>query len=77
VFVGDNVIFETVSFDQLVWALLRWLVAHVLSGRDPRLRLLAGLVLDRSGDQVHRRRAGSGGTCHGPTAHARPLRATG
>jgi hypothetical protein len=27
VFVGGNFIFETVSFDQLVWALLLWLVA--------------------------------------------------
>jgi hypothetical protein len=45
VFVGGNFIFETVSFDQLVWALLLWLVARVLAGGDRRLWLLAGLVL--------------------------------
>src|SRR5437879_6425429 len=44
-FLGGNFIFETVSFDQLVWALLLWLVARVLAGRDPRLWLLAGVVL--------------------------------
>jgi len=45
VFLGGNFIFSTVDFDQLVWALLLWLVARVLAGRDPRLWLLAGLVL--------------------------------
>ncbi|HSR25655.1 MAG TPA: glycosyltransferase family 39 protein [Candidatus Eisenbacteria bacterium] len=44
VFVAGNFIFQTVSFDQLLWALLLWLVAGVLAGRDPRLWLLAGLV---------------------------------
>ena len=44
VFLGGNFIFETVSFDQLVWALLLWLVARVLAGGDPRLWLLAGLL---------------------------------
>jgi 4-amino-4-deoxy-L-arabinose transferase-like glycosyltransferase len=44
-FLGGNFIFTTVSFDQLAWALLIWLVARVLAGRDPRLWLLAGLVL--------------------------------
>jgi 4-amino-4-deoxy-L-arabinose transferase-like glycosyltransferase len=44
-FLAGNFIFETVSFDQLVWALLVWLVARVLAGRDPRHWLLAGLVL--------------------------------
>jgi 4-amino-4-deoxy-L-arabinose transferase-like glycosyltransferase len=45
IFLGGNFLFSTVSFDQLVWALLLWLVAGVLAGRDPRLWLLAGLVL--------------------------------
>ncbi|HKF74796.1 MAG TPA: glycosyltransferase family 39 protein [Candidatus Dormibacteraeota bacterium] len=44
-FLGGNFIFETVSFDQVVWALLLWLVARVLAGGDRRLWLLAGLVL--------------------------------
>ena len=44
-FLAGNFIFTTVSFDQLVWALLLWLVTRVLAGRDPRLWLLAGLVL--------------------------------
>ena len=44
-FFAGNLIFETVSFDQLVWALLLWLVARLLAGGDPRLWLLAGLVL--------------------------------
>jgi Dolichyl-phosphate-mannose-protein mannosyltransferase len=45
VFLGGNFIFSTVTFDQLAWALLLWLVARVLAGGDPRLWLLAGLVL--------------------------------
>src|SRR5215472_14266138 len=44
-FLGGNFIFETVSFDQLAWALLLWLVARVLAGGDRRLWLLAGAVL--------------------------------
>jgi 4-amino-4-deoxy-L-arabinose transferase-like glycosyltransferase len=44
-FLGGNFLFETVSFDQLVWALLLWLVARVLAGHDRRLWLLAGVVL--------------------------------
>lgn len=44
-FVASNFNFQTVTFDQLVWALLLWLVARVLAGGDPRLWLLAGLVL--------------------------------
>src|SRR5215472_13529106 len=44
-FLGGNFIFETVSFDQLAWALLLWLVARVLAGHDERLWLLAGVVL--------------------------------
>jgi Dolichyl-phosphate-mannose-protein mannosyltransferase len=44
-YIGANFLFETVSFDQLTWALLLWLVARALAGRDPRHWLLAGLVL--------------------------------
>jgi hypothetical protein len=44
-FVASNFNFQTVTFDQLVWALLLWLVARVLAGGDRRLWLLAGLVL--------------------------------
>jgi 4-amino-4-deoxy-L-arabinose transferase-like glycosyltransferase len=44
-FIAGNFIFETVSFDQVAWALLLWLVARALAGREPRLWLLAGLVL--------------------------------
>jgi 4-amino-4-deoxy-L-arabinose transferase-like glycosyltransferase len=42
---AGNFIFETVSFDQLIWALLIWIVARLLAGGDRRLWLLAGLVL--------------------------------
>jgi len=45
IFLAGDFIFEPVSFDQLVWALLLWLVARVLAGRDPRTWLVAGLVL--------------------------------
>ena len=44
-FLGGNFLFETVSFDQLVWASLLWLVVRVLAGGDQRLWLLAGAVL--------------------------------
>lgn len=45
IFLGGNFLFTTVSFDELVWALLLWLVTRVLAGRDARIWLLAGLVL--------------------------------
>jgi 4-amino-4-deoxy-L-arabinose transferase-like glycosyltransferase len=44
-FIASNFNFQTVTFDQLAWALLLWVVARVLAGGDPRLWLLAGLVL--------------------------------
>jgi 4-amino-4-deoxy-L-arabinose transferase-like glycosyltransferase len=44
-FLAGNLIFGTVDLDQLDWALLLWLVARLLAGREPRLWLLAGLVL--------------------------------
>jgi len=44
-FLAGNFIFETVSFDQVAWAVLLWVVVRVLAGGDRRLWLLAGLVL--------------------------------
>jgi len=44
-FLVRNFYFSTVSFDQLAWALLLWLVVRALAGGDARLWLLAGLVL--------------------------------
>ena len=43
-YIGSNHLFETVSFDQVVWALLCWLLVRVLAGGDARLWLLTGLV---------------------------------
>lgn len=45
IFLGGNFLFTTVSFDQVVWALLLWLVVRLLAGGDPRLWVVAGLVL--------------------------------
>src|ERR1700730_3235818 len=44
-FLGGNFLFETVSFDQLAWALLLWIVVRLVAGRDLRLWLVAGVVL--------------------------------
>jgi 4-amino-4-deoxy-L-arabinose transferase-like glycosyltransferase len=43
-FVGANILFQTVSFDQLVWAIVCWLFVRLLRGADPREWLLLGLV---------------------------------
>lgn len=43
-YIGSNHLFQTVSFDQVVWALLCWLLARVLAGGDARLWVLVGLV---------------------------------
>ena len=43
-FVGANILFQTVSFDQLVWAMICWLFVRLLRGADPREWLLLGLV---------------------------------
>ena len=43
-FVGANILFQTVSFDQLVWAMVCWLFVRLLRGADPREWLLLGLV---------------------------------
>src|SRR5438270_4835834 len=43
-FVGANILFQTVSFDQLVWAVVCWLFVRQLRGADPREWLLLGLV---------------------------------
>ncbi len=45
VLVASNFNFQTVTFDQLVWALLLWLVAPRAGRRRPAPLLLAGLVL--------------------------------
>lgn len=43
-FVGANILFQTVSFDQLVWAMICWLFVRLLRGADRREWLLLGLV---------------------------------
>ena len=43
-FVGANVLFQTVSFDQPVWAVACLLFVRLLRGADPREWLLLGLV---------------------------------
>jgi Dolichyl-phosphate-mannose-protein mannosyltransferase len=45
VFIVGNFEFGTVSFDQLAWALLLWLLVRLLGGHSPRLWLVAGAVL--------------------------------
>src|SRR3982074_16096 len=42
--VGTNILFQTVSFDQLVWAVACLLLVRLLRGADPREWLLLGLV---------------------------------
>src|SRR4030088_2584615 len=43
-FVGANILFQTVSFDELVWAVACLLLVRILRGADPREWLLLGLV---------------------------------
>jgi 4-amino-4-deoxy-L-arabinose transferase-like glycosyltransferase len=43
-FVGANILFQTVSFDELVWAIACLLFVRLLRGADPREWLLLGLV---------------------------------
>jgi Dolichyl-phosphate-mannose-protein mannosyltransferase len=43
-YIGANALFQTVTFDQMVWAVLCWLLVRILVGGDPRLWLLFGLV---------------------------------
>jgi 4-amino-4-deoxy-L-arabinose transferase-like glycosyltransferase len=43
-FVGANILFQTVSFDELVWAVACLLFVRLLRGADPREWLLLGLV---------------------------------
>ena len=43
-FVGANILFQTVSFDELVWAVACLLFVRLLRGADPRQWLLLGLV---------------------------------
>jgi len=43
-FVGANILFQTVSFDQLAWALACLVFVRLLRGTDPREWVLLGLV---------------------------------
>jgi len=43
-YVGANILFQTVSFDQLVWAVTCLLFVRLLRGSDPKEWLLLGLV---------------------------------
>src|SRR3989440_12875155 len=43
-FVGTNILFQTVSFDELVWAVACLLFVRLLRGANPREWLLLGLV---------------------------------
>lgn len=43
-FVGANILFQTVTFDQLIWAMAALLFVRLLSGANPREWLLLGLV---------------------------------
>src|SRR2546423_2943586 len=43
-FIGTNILFQTVSFDQLVWAVACLLFVRLLRGAAPREWLLLGLV---------------------------------
>src|ERR1700682_4386512 len=43
-FVGANILFQTVSFDQLIWAVVCLLLVRLLRGADPREWLLLGVV---------------------------------
>jgi 4-amino-4-deoxy-L-arabinose transferase-like glycosyltransferase len=43
-FVGANILFQTVSFDELVWAVACFLFVRLLRGADPREWLWLGLV---------------------------------
>ena len=43
-FVGANILFQTVSFDQLIWAATCLIFIRLLRGADPREWLLLGLV---------------------------------
>src|SRR5438105_13576645 len=43
-FVGANILFQTVSFDELIWAVACLLFVRLLRGADPREWLLLGLI---------------------------------
>src|SRR5256885_6810842 len=43
-FIGTNILFQTVSFDQLVWAIACLLFVRLLRGADPREWMWLGLV---------------------------------
>ena len=43
-FVGANILFQTVSFDQLIWAVVCLILVRLVRGGDPREWLLLGVV---------------------------------
>ena len=43
-FIGTNILFQTVSFDRVFWALACLLFVRLLRGADPREWLWLGLV---------------------------------
>ena len=43
-FVGTNILFQTVSFDELVWAVACLILVRIVRGADPREWLFLGLV---------------------------------
>jgi 4-amino-4-deoxy-L-arabinose transferase-like glycosyltransferase len=43
-FVGANILFQTVTFDELVWAVVCLFFVRLLRGADPREWLLVGLL---------------------------------
>jgi 4-amino-4-deoxy-L-arabinose transferase-like glycosyltransferase len=44
-FLGANILFQTVSFDQLTWAIVLYLIVRLLPTGDPRLWLALGLAV--------------------------------
>lgn len=44
-FLGGNLMFQTVAFDELTWALALFVFTRLLRDRDPRLWLVLGLVI--------------------------------
>ena len=44
-FLGGNLMFQTVAFDELAWAVALFVLARLLRDREPRLWLVLGLVI--------------------------------
>ena len=43
-FIGTNFLFQTVAFDEVMWALACWVFVRLLMGANPREWLLLGLI---------------------------------